>query len=247
MVFSSPQRRMIRQRAGEFARRWSSRQGLREEEHSEFFIDEFFGMFDIDCYISNIIFEYQLPSGRLIDVFWPGVILIENKSPYENLREAFYQARRYYEELEDYLKPQYVLVNDFHEFRIFSFRRARGGGANYWDERHFSLTELPNNRNISLFYYFSNHRYAEITEIKEQSTKNAVRKIYTDKSIDEKPLESMIEHEVKRVIHKTQYAILKLALASGLSLALGYIISDGQPREYLERFIEGSTREESTR
>ena len=49
-------------------------------------------------------------------------------------------------------------------------------------------------------------------------------------------------------MHRTKYAILKkLTLASGLSLALGYLISDGQPREYLERFIEGSAREESIR
>jgi len=57
----------------------------------------------------------------------------------------------------------------------------------------------------------------------------------------------MIEHEVKRVMHGTKYAILKLTLASGLSLALGYLISDGQPREYMERFIGGSAREESIR
>ncbi|MCY4236374.1 MAG: hypothetical protein OXE74_08795 [Cyanobacteria bacterium MAG CAR2_bin_4] len=248
MVFSSPQRRIIRQRAGRFAEKWKGRQGLGEREHSEIFIDEFFSIFDIDCYISNIIFEYQLPSGRRIDVFWPGVLLIENKSLGKNLREAFEQARSYYEELEDYLRPQYILVNDFHNFRISSFRKSTKDGKNYWkDERRFSLSELPNNENINLFYYFSNHKYTKITKTREQTSENIVRGICIDNSIDDKPLESMIEHEVKRVMHGTKYAILKLTLASGLSLALGYLISDGQPREYMERFIGGSAREESIR
>ncbi|MCY4054672.1 MAG: hypothetical protein OXF67_02155 [Cyanobacteria bacterium MAG CAR4_bin_6] len=248
MVFGSPQRRIIRQRAGEFAARWNSRQELRETEHSGIFIDEFFSIFDIDCYLSNIIFEYELPSGGRIDVFWPGVILIENKSLGKNLDEAVEQAKRYYGQLEDYLKPKYILVNDFHNFRISSFKKAHEGRANYWNERRFHLNELRNNSNISLFYYFSNHKYAKITETRKQSSESLVREIYIDKSIDEKQLESVIEHETKRVMHRTKYAILKkLTLASGLSLALGYLISDGQPREYLERFIEGSAREESIR
>ena len=82
---------------------------------------------------------------------------------------------------------------------------------------------------------------------REQASENIVREIYIGKSIDEKQLESVIEHGIKRVMHKTRCTILKFALASSLSLALGYIISDGQLREYLERFMGGSAREESTR
>ncbi|MXW39790.1 MAG: hypothetical protein F4Z75_01285 [Synechococcus sp. SB0668_bin_15] len=248
MVFSSHQRSVIRQRAGGFARRWSSRQGLSEEEHAEIFIYEFFGIFDIDCYLSNIDFEYQLPSGNRIDVFWPGVILIENKRPGEDLHRAFEQARNYYQELEDYLKPKYILVNNFCHFRISSFRRARGDGVNYWDEeRRFSLNELSSNRNISLFYYFADHKYVKTTERGEQPVEKIVKETYTDKPVDEKLLETLIEHKVKKFMHKTKYSILKLAVVSSVFLALGYLISDGQPRAWLESVIGGSTREESTR
>lgn len=238
---------MIRQRAGEFARRWSSKQGLREEEHAEIFIDEFFRIFDIDCYCSNIRFEHKLPSGGRIDVLWPGVVLIENKSPDANLDEAFQQARNYYQELEDYLKPKYILINNFYHFRIYSFRKARGDGVDYWDERRFSLNELSSNRNISLFHYFSDHKYVEITEKKGAAGRKIVKKTYTDNPVDEKLLETLIEHKVKKFMQKTKYRILKLAVVSSIFLTLGYLISDGQPRAWLESVIGESTREESTR
>ena len=238
MVFSSYQRRMIRQRARRFADQWNGKQKLKESEDSEIFIDEFFGIFDIDCYASNIIFEYRLSSGRRIDVFWPGVILIENKSPGSSLSETCrQQAVSYYEEIEDYLRPKYVLINNFHHFIIFSSRKGRGNKADYWEmERSFSLHELPSNRNISLFYYFSNHRYVKITETREQS--------------DEKSLESLtkyaIKNEVKESMQKIKYGTLKLGVVSSifftLGFTLGYLISNqiGAP---LESVVEGSTRE----
>lgn len=240
---------MIRQRAGQFTDQWNSRQRLRESEHSEIFINEFFGVFDIDCYLSNIIFEYELPSKRRIDVFWPGVILIENKSPGLDLSEACRkQAISYYEELEDYLKPKYVLINNFRHFKIFSFKR-RKNKANYWQiERSFPFNELSNDRNISLFYYFSDHKYVTAREAIEQPAEKIVKKkIYMDKSVDEKPLENLTKYEIKKFMHKIKYSILKLGMVSSIFFTLGYFISDGQPRAYLESVIEQSTREEPTR
>ena len=212
---------MIRQRARQFADQWNSRQKLSESEDSEIFIDEFFGIFDIDCYISNIVFEYKLSSGRRIDAFWPGVILIENKSPDSDLSETCrQQAISYYEELEDYLRPKYVLINNFHHFRVFSFRKGRGKKVGYWRmERSFPLHELPSNKNISLFYYFSNHRYVKIIETTEQS--------------DEKSLENLTKHAIKNQIkesmQKIKYGILKLGVVSSIfftfGFTLGYLIS----------------------
>lgn len=211
------QKRRIRQRARQFAERWGSRQRLTESKDSETFIDEFFGIFGIDCFGRNIIFEYRLPSGRRIDVFWPGVILIENKSlSSQSFSEAFEQATRYYEELEDYYKPKYILVNNFHHFEIRSFRKGQGGRRNYWSSKKFSLNELPESRNISLFYYLFDHKYEKITE---------------------KP--------VREAVHRTRCGILKLALASVLSLTCGYIISDGQPRKTLDN-LNGGPQKTST-
>jgi len=88
----------------------------------------------------------------------------------------------------------------------------------------FSIENLP--KEIHRFYYFLSYEYSK-----------------TIKAVIEKPIE--IEKIVKEIVYKPRHGIL--ILASSLSLALGYLISDGQPREYLERFMGGSTREESTR
>lgn len=207
------QKRRIQQRARQFTERWTSKQELTESKHSEDFMDEFFSIFGIDYHGYNIFPEYELPSKCRIDVFWPSVILIENKSPGSRLSTAFEQARNYYQELDDYLKPKYILVNDFHHFEIYSFKQGKKEKISSWvREREFSLGELSNNQNISLFHYFFSHKYEKIKKAKRKT----------------------------KVVRKIRPNILKLVLASSLSLALGYIVSDGQPRAFLERLIQES-------
>lgn len=86
-------------------------------------------------------------------------------------------------------------------------------------ERSFPLHELPSNKNISLFYYFSNYRYVTIIETREQS--------------DEKSLESLTKHaiknQVKESMQKIKYGILNLGVVSSIfftfGFTLGYLIS----------------------
>ena len=238
MELSARQKRRIRQRAKEFAEKWSSKKGLKESKDSEDFIGEFFGIFGIDCFGGNIEFEYELPSSGRIDVFWPGVILIENKSPGKNLREAFEeQGMKYYQDLEDYLRPKYVLVNDFHHFEIYTHERGRNGKQNSWPpKRSFSLNELSENKNISLFYYFFDHKYEIIQKTPEIST----GEVRIENSVNGKLIERLVKEEIKKVTHKTRYHILELALLSSLFFTFGYIISDIQPRLFPESAIEES-------
>ena len=234
MGLTAHQKRRIQQRARQFAEKWSSKKRLKEDRDSEAFIDGFFGIFGIDRLGNNIVFEYKLNSSGRIDVFWPGVILIENKSSGSRLSEAFQQAKKYYQDLEDYLRPKYVLVNNFNDFEIYTFKRGHGKKQGYWlRERRFSLNELPENKNISLFYYFLDHKHEKIE----------IDKSYRENSINQELVEKLVEKRIKAIMHKTRYGILKLALVSCLSLTLGYLISDGQPRAWLESVIGGSTRE----
>lgn len=132
-------------------------------------------------------------------------------------------------------------AHNFHHFRIFSFRRGRGDKADYWEmERSFSLHELPSNRNISLFYYFSNHRYVKITETREQS--------------DEKSLESLtkytIKNEIEESMQKIKYGILKLGMIGSIFFTLGFTLGyfiPNQTGDPLESVVEESIREEFTR
>lgn len=235
---SDEQEKRIRRRAEQFVQRWQNKHNLKESRESQTFINEFFGIFDIDRFASNIQFEYNIYRNerkRRIDVFWRGVILIENKTPGENLDRAFEQVRTYLHMLgRDFPNsPRYVLINDFHRFRIHSVQRENQGITISESEcASFLIEDLPNQ--VYRFYYFLGHEHSEtIKEIIEKRVEKII----------EKPIE--IEKIIQKIVYKTRYGIL--ILASSLSLALGYIISDGQPREYLERFIEGPAREESTR
>ncbi|MYA90614.1 MAG: hypothetical protein F4026_03415 [Synechococcus sp. SB0669_bin_8] len=232
---SREQRERIREKANQFARRWTRKHNLAEHKESQTFINEFFGIFDIDRFASNIEFEYNISrngKNRRIDVFWPRVILIEHKTSGRNLNEAFdKQVKEYFDMLKEKDHPEYILISSFRLFRIYSTEDKKKIGSEY---KWFFIEDLPNN--IHLFHYFLDHEYEKISRVVEQS-------------INEKLLEKLteIEKSIKEVMQTTRYGILKLALAGSLLLTFGYLISDGQPRAWLESVIGGSTREESTR
>ena len=200
MELSSEHRERIHKKAKEFVKRWTRKYNIRESRESQTFINEFFGIFNIDRFASNIHFEYDLSKNenkKRIDVLWPGVILIENKSSGENLNRAFdQQVKEYFDMLKEKNHPKYVLVNNFHMFKLYN---VKNGSLN--ESECFHISKLPDK--VNLFYYFFDHK--------------------------PQPIKSF-----KKVIHKNRYCILKLALASGLSFMLGYVISDGRPRKTLE-------------
>ena len=215
MELSSEQRRRIHQRAERFVERWTRKHNVTECRESQTFINEFFGVFDIDRFASKIQFEYDIARNRdyrRIDVFWPGVILIENKTPGESLDQASKQAKRYFDMLGERHLPKYVLINNFRIFRIHSIDVKNKELTLY---KTFHIEKLP--EEINSFYYFLDHDHQKIT-----------------KDVIEKPIERVI----KEIVYKVRWNTL--ILASGLSLALGYIVSDGQPRAFLESLIQES-------
>ena len=215
MELRSHQRRRIRQRAEQFVERWTKKHNVTECRESQTFINEFFSIFDIDRFASKIQFEYNIARNRdyrRIDVFWPGVILIENKTPGENLDQASKQAKRYLNMLGERHLPKYVLINNFRIFIIYSIDVKNKEMALC---KTFYIEKLP--EEINLFYYFLDHDHQKIT-----------------KEVIEKPT----ERAIKEIVCKVRWNAL--ILASSLSLALGYIVSDGQARAFLERLIQES-------
>ena len=228
---SREQEERICQKAQQFVERWTNRHDIIECRESQTFINEFFDIFDIDRFASNIEFEYfiaQNQDNRRIDVFWPGVILIENKTPGQRFDEAYEQVRIYLGMLKGKNFPEYVLINNFRIFRIYQVQRGNGNLTVSSPYASFPIEKLP--EEIHRFYYFLDHKHEKV--IKEMVGKSIEKAM-------EKPI------EIEKIVYKTRYSIL--ILASSLSLALGYLISDGQPRSYLEGVIEGSAREASTR
>ena len=128
----------VRARAAEFARKW--RDATYEKGDTQSFYNDFFDVFGIK---RHIVARYEERVTKLdnstgfIDLFWPGVLLVEQKSTGRNLTEAEEQAGAYFDAVKDSEKPRFQLVCDFQRFQLLDRdTRAR------WE---FSLEELPNN------------------------------------------------------------------------------------------------------
>ena len=70
-----------------------------------------------------------------IDLFWPGVLLVEQKSAGRDLRKAYEQAWEYFDALPERERPRFILVSDFQTFELHDL-----------DEREavaFPLADLP--------------------------------------------------------------------------------------------------------
>ena len=70
-----------------------------------------------------------------IDLFWPGVLIVEQKSAGRDLEVAYGQAGEYFDSLPERERPRYILVSDFQTFALHDL-----------DERaslSFALADLP--------------------------------------------------------------------------------------------------------
>lgn len=81
--------------------------------------------------------------GGRIDLFWPGKLLVEMKSAGKDLDRAFTQALEYFDHLPKRDLPRYVLVSNFHHFKLFDMEL----GATW----PFTLKQLPDK--IKLFAF----------------------------------------------------------------------------------------------
>lgn len=128
----------IRIRAAQFAEDWNG--ATREKSESQTFWNEFFEIFGIK---RRSVAKYEEQVKKLndnegfIDLFWPKVLLIEQKSKGRDLNKAMEQADEYFLQLEEELRPRYMLACDFQNWHLVDL-----------DERieyNFKLSELHDN------------------------------------------------------------------------------------------------------
>ena len=126
----------IRARATAFSREWHD--AAYETADTQSFYNEFFEIFDVR---RRSVARYEAHVAKLdkhhgfIDLFWPGVLIVEQKSAGRDLSRAYDQAGEYFDALSEREKPRYILVSDFQTFELHDL-----------DEREtiaFTLTELP--------------------------------------------------------------------------------------------------------
>ena len=110
----------IRARAARFADEWKNAHYERGE--SQTFYNEFFEVFGVT---RRRVASFEEPVKRLgnergfIDLFWKGMLLVEQKSAGRNLSRAKEQALDYFPGLKEHELPRYVLVSDFQSFELY--------------------------------------------------------------------------------------------------------------------------------
>ncbi|MEX2182107.1 MAG: DNA methyltransferase [Gemmatimonadaceae bacterium] len=126
----------IRVRAAEFAKNWAGH-GY-EKGQTQLFYRDFFDVFGMPV---RRVAAFEEPVKRLgekqgfIDLFWKGVLLVEQKSKGRNLESARTQALDYFPGLKAAEHPRFLLVSDFQTFDLTDLET---------DERtSIALAELP--------------------------------------------------------------------------------------------------------
>jgi hypothetical protein len=109
----------IRARAARFADEWKGAHYERGEAQT--FYNEFFEVFGIT---RRRVASFEEPVKRLgsergfIDLFWKGVLLVEQKSAGKDLVRAKQQALDYFPGLKEHELPRYLLISDFQTFEL---------------------------------------------------------------------------------------------------------------------------------
>ena len=109
----------VRVRAAAFADTW--REAAYEKGETQSFYNDFFQIFGVE---RRTVARYEAHVAKLddrrgfIDLFWPGVLIVEQKSAGRDLARAYEQAGDYVDALPDNQRPRYVLVSDFQTFEL---------------------------------------------------------------------------------------------------------------------------------
>ncbi|MDR3558348.1 MAG: class I SAM-dependent DNA methyltransferase, partial [Candidatus Pacebacteria bacterium] len=126
----------IRARASRFADEWAN--AVYEKGETQSFYNEFFDVFGVQ---RRKVASFEEPVKKLgnkqgfIDLFWKGVLLVEQKSAGRDLKKAKTQALDYFPGLKDAELPRFILLSDFQNFELYDLEE----GA----EERFKLAELP--------------------------------------------------------------------------------------------------------
>ena len=126
----------MRERAAAFAEEWKDARYEKGETQS--FYNEFFKVFGVR---RRRVATYEAHVTKLdnssgfIDLFWPGVLVVEQKSAGRDLTKAYDQALDYLLALPERDHPRYVLVSDFQTFELHDLGERT--------DVSFALADLP--------------------------------------------------------------------------------------------------------
>ena len=126
----------VRTRAAAFADEW--RDASYEKGETQSFYNDFFQVFGVR---RRNVARYEEHVTKLndsqgfIDLFWPGVLIVEQKSAGRDLESAYEQAGDYFDAIPENEKPRYILVSDFQNFELRDLDES--------ETDSFELKDLP--------------------------------------------------------------------------------------------------------
>ena len=147
----------IKSRALTFSRTWADAAN-EDSQGKPFWIDffEIFGITDkrvatFEHAVKKLLGEKARVDG-FVDLFWPGMLLVEQKSRGKNLDAALTQALSYFPGIVERDLPQIIIVCDFARFRV---HRLTTG-----ETVEFALKDL--HKNIKIFGFIAGYKALEI-------------------------------------------------------------------------------------
>ena len=126
----------IRARAAAFAQDWAG--AGYEKGQTQLFYRDFFAIFDLSVRrVASFEEHIKLLDNKygFIDLFWKGVLLVEQKSAGQDLVEAKEQAFSYFPGINDADLPRYLLLSDFQTFELYDLDEDENVA--------FTLADLP--------------------------------------------------------------------------------------------------------
>ena len=126
----------VRARAATFANEW--RDAAYEKGDTQSFYNDFFQIFGVR---RRSVARYEAHVQKLdnrhgyIDLFWPGVLLVEQKSAGRDLARARGQALEYFDALPESDRPRFLLLSDFQNFELEDLDEGQAV--------RFALADLP--------------------------------------------------------------------------------------------------------
>ena len=143
----------IKSRALNFSRTWAD--AANEDSEAKPFWIAFFEIFGItDKRVATFELNVTKHGGNhgFVDLFWPGMLLVEQKSRGKSLDAAFKQALDYFPGIAERDLPQIIIVCDFAHFRVHKLAT----GETY----EFALKDL--HKHIRLFGFIAGYKAQEI-------------------------------------------------------------------------------------
>lgn len=142
----------IKSRVLNFSRRWAD--AANEDSQAKPFWIEFFDCFGIT---NKRVFTFELNVKKhgggagFVDLFWPGMLLVEQKSRGKDLDKAYAQATDYLAGISERDLPQIIIVSDFARFRVYDLTDCQ---PDRYTE--FALADL--HKHVRLFGFIAGYK-----------------------------------------------------------------------------------------